>query len=283
MTDPSAAEVRRLRAGEGLSVRQIQARTGLGRNRVYALLRGVPPPAWTRRPTAKDGLRAAAVALRGEGRSVDDIATQLGVAKSTAYLWVRHLPLDPDDEAARERRRAHSKVMTDARWAAHRQARDAARAATVADAAAWVGSLRHRELILVGAALYWAEGEKAKPWRPHECRVRFINSDPGLVDVFIRFVEATGTPRETLRFRVSIHETADSEAAVRWWAERVGVPVEAFRPTSLKRHRPDTIRRNTGADYRGCLIVEVPRSRQLYWRIEGIMRGMGDGGGGEGR
>ncbi|MFI9642037.1 helix-turn-helix domain-containing protein [Micromonospora sp. NPDC051925] len=90
MTDPTAAEVRRLRAEEGLSVRQIQARTGLGRNRVYALLRGVPPPAWTRRPTAKDGLRAAAVALRGEGCSVNDIATRLGVAKSTAYLWVKH-------------------------------------------------------------------------------------------------------------------------------------------------------------------------------------------------
>ncbi|WP_328340304.1 helix-turn-helix domain-containing protein [Micromonospora sp. NBC_00421] len=277
MTDPTAAEVRRLRAEEGLSVRQIQARTGLGRNRVYALLRGVPPPAWTRRPTAKDGLRAAAVALRGEGCSVDDIAARVEVAKSTAYLWVRHLPLDPDEEAARERRRAHSKVMTDARWVAHRQARDAARTAVVSDASAWVGSMQHRELILVGAALYWAEGEKAKPWRPHECRVRFINSDPGLVDVFIRFVEVMGAPRETLRFRVSIHETADSEAAVRWWAERVAVPIEAFRPTSLKRHRPTTVRRNTGEDYRGCLIVEVPRSRQLYWRIEGIMRGMSDG------
>ncbi|MEV4832545.1 resolvase [Micromonospora sp. NPDC049257] len=283
MTDPTAAEVRRLRVEEGLSVRQIQARTGLGRNRVYALLRGVAAPAWTRRPTAKDGLRAAAVALRGEGCSVNDIAVRLGVAKSTAYLWVRHLPLDPDEEIAAERRRAHSKVMTDARWSAHRQARDTARAATVADAATWVGSMRHRELIMVGAALYWAEGEKAKPWRPHECRVRFINSDPGLVDIFVRFVEAMGAPRATLRFRVSIHETADSEAAVRWWAERVGVPAETFRPTSLKRHRPTTVRHNTGEDYRGCLIVDVPRSRQMYWRIEGIMKGMGDGGDGEGR
>ncbi|MFJ8689209.1 resolvase [Micromonospora wenchangensis] len=283
MTDPTAAEVRRLRGEKGLSVRQIQARTGLGRNRVYALLRDGAPPARTRRPAARDDLRAAAVALRGEGCSVGDIAARLGVAKSTAYLWVRHLPLDPDEEVARERRRAHSKAMTDARWSAHRHARDAARAAAVADAAAWVGSMGNRELVMVGAALYWAEGEKAKPWRPHECRVRFINSDPGLVDIFVRFVEAMGVPREALRFRVSIHETADAEAAVRWWAGRVAVSAETFRPTSLKRHRPTTVRRNTGEDYRGCLIVEVPRSRQLYWRIEGIMKGMGDGTGGGGR
>ncbi|MFY1685304.1 helix-turn-helix domain-containing protein [Micromonospora sp. WMMD730] len=257
MTDPTAAEV---------------PRPGVG-----------APPAGTRRPAARDELRAAAVALRGEGRSVGDIAARLGVAKSTAYLWVRHLPLDPDEEVARERRRAHSKVMTDARWSAHQQARDAARAAAVADAAAWVGSMEHRELVMVGAALYWAEGEKTKPWRPHECRVRFINSDPGLVGIFVRFVEAMGVSREALRFRVSIHETADAEAAVRWWAERVAVPAETFRPTSFKRHRPTTVRRNTGEEYRGCLIVEVPRSRQLYWRIEGIMKGMGDGAAGEGR
>ncbi|WKU04089.1 helix-turn-helix domain-containing protein [Micromonospora sp. HUAS LYJ1] len=74
MTDPTAAEVRRLRDGA--------------------------PPARTRSPAARDDLRAAAVALRGEGRSVGDIAARLGVAKSTAYLWVRHLPLDPDEEGA---------------------------------------------------------------------------------------------------------------------------------------------------------------------------------------
>jgi hypothetical protein len=78
MTDPLAAEARRLRAVEQLSVRQIQARLGIGKDRVYALLRGVPPPDWTRRPNAKDGLRAEAVELRAEGRSVNDIARELG-------------------------------------------------------------------------------------------------------------------------------------------------------------------------------------------------------------
>ncbi|MGC4804511.1 helix-turn-helix domain-containing protein [Micromonospora sp. DT233] len=277
MEDSSAVEVRRLRTVEGLSVRQIRARTGLGRNRVQELLRGVPPPEWTRRPNAKDELHAEAVELRRQGCSVPDIATRLGVSRSTAYLWVRHLPQGPADEAGRERRRAHSKAMTDAQWAAHRQARDSARAAAGDAAAAWVGGLERRELILVGAALYWAEGAKAKPWRPNDCRVRFVNSDPLLIDVFVRFVEAMGVAREALSFRVSIHETADPAAAVRWWAEQVRVAPEVFRPVSLKRHRPTTVRRNTGEGYRGCLTVEVPRGRELYWRIEGIMKGMGDG------
>ncbi|MGX7669794.1 helix-turn-helix domain-containing protein [Plantactinospora sp. DSM 117369] len=276
MVDPLAAEARRLRTVELLSAREIRRRLSIGKDRLSALLRDVPPPEWTKRPNAKDELRDRAVELRAAGRSVPEIADELGVAKSTAYRWVRHLPLDPDPEAEADRRRAHSRRMTDALWGPHRAARDAARAETIKATAAWVKSLRYRELILVGAAIYWCEGAKAKPWRPNDCRVKFVNSDPGLVLLFIRFVEALGVRRSVLRFQVSIHETADAEAAGRWWSDLVDVPVEAFRRPSLKRHRPETNRRNTGDGYRGCLVIDVPGSSRLYWKIEGIMRGMTD-------
>ncbi|HEX2772100.1 MAG TPA: resolvase, partial [Micromonosporaceae bacterium] len=128
--------------------------------------------------------------------------------------------------------------------------------------------------LLIGAAIYWCEGTKAKPWRPNDCRVRLVNSDPMLVLLFLRFLEALGVPLASLRFRVSIHESADVAAAVEWWAQLVGVPAESFQRTTLKRERPRTRRRNVGDDYRGCLAVEVPRSSRIYWWIEGIMRGM---------
>ncbi|MBO4164904.1 helix-turn-helix domain-containing protein [Micromonospora antibiotica] len=272
MTDPTAAEVRRLRAEEGLSVRQIQARTGLGRSRVYALLRGVAAPAWTRRPTAKDGLRAAAVALRGEGRSVNDIAVRLGVAKSTAYLWVRHLPLDPDEETAAARRRARAKARNDGRWAAHRETRDAAQAEVHSRMRETVGQLADREVLLLGAALYWCEGTKSKPWRRHD-HVQFVNTDAGLLRLFLRFLAACGVERDAPTYRVSIHESADAAAAQRWWAETLDLPPDRFRRATLKRHQPTT-RHNTGEGYHGCLVVDVAKSRELYWKIEGIVAGL---------
>ncbi|PZF99174.1 helix-turn-helix domain-containing protein [Micromonospora deserti] len=267
MTDPLAAEVRRLRTVEQLSVREIRARTGLGRNRVYELLRGVPPPERSRRPTAKDDLRAEAVALRADGLSVPEIAARLGVARSTAYLWVRHLPLDADDA---ERRRAHARLMIEARWAAHREARDAAQAAERARAAALVGRLDERDVLLLGAAIYWCEGTKSKPWRRDD-HLQFINSDPGLLALFLRFLQACGVDRAVPTYRVSIHETADPGAAERWWAARLGLPIHRFRRATLKKHKPGTVRRNVDADYRGCLVINVPRSRELYWRIEGMI------------
>ncbi|MFI6130408.1 helix-turn-helix domain-containing protein [Micromonospora sp. NPDC051141] len=269
MTDPLAAEARRLRVEEQLSVAEIRARLGIGRDRASALLRGVPPPEWTRRPRARDDDRAEALRLRAAGRSVNQIAEQLGVAKSTAYQWVRHLPLDPDAAVA-ERRRAHSKVMTDARWGAYREARDAAQAAEQARAAGAVGVLSERDLLVLGAAIYWCEGAKSKPWR-RAVTVQFVNSDPGLLALFLRFLEVCGIGRSVPTYRVSIHESADAEDAVRWWAERLRLPVDRFRRTVLKRHKPTTVRRNTGDTYHGCLVITVPRGRALYWRIEGMI------------
>nr|WP_230417007.1 helix-turn-helix domain-containing protein [Micromonospora tarapacensis] len=234
------------------------------------MLRGVPAPGRTRRPNAKDDLRAEAVAFRRMGYSVPEIAGRLGVSRSTAYLWLRHLPLDQQSGGGQERRHLHSKTMTEARWAAHRRARDEAQGQTHALAAQVVGQLDDRDLLLVGAVIYWCEGAKSKPWRRYD-HVQFINSDPGLLSLFLRFLETCGVDRAVPTYRVSIHETADAIAAAEWWATELRLPPDRFRRATLKRHNPATLRRNTGEDYRGCLVINVPRSRELYWRIEGMI------------
>lgn len=269
----SAGEARRLRVEEQLSIGQIQQRLGVTKHVLTDWLRGIPAPEWTRRPTAKDELRARAVELRGQGWSVNDIALELGVARSTAWLWVRHLPLDRDTERAKAKR-AHAKLMTDARWDRSRAARDAQRLATSDAAAARVGLLSGRELLLLGAVAYWCEGIKTKPWRPNDFRAIFVNSDPTLLALFLAFLEDQGIPRDSVVYRVSIHESADATAAAQWWAHRLHLDLAWFQRPTLKRHLPKTSRHNTGDEYHGCLTVTVPRGRELYWRIEGIMAGV---------
>jgi hypothetical protein len=136
------------------------------------------------------------------------------------------------------------------------------------------GQLSRRDLLLLGAVAYWCEGTKAKPWRPTSLNLQFINGDETLILLFLRFVEALGVDRTTLRYRLSIHESADVQAATRSWAEVVGVPAERFQRATLKTHNPSTVRRNTGYSYRGCLVVYVPKSARLYWVVEGVMRGL---------
>jgi transposase-like protein len=77
----------------GKSRREIKQILGITSNATLdKALAGVPPPEWTRRPRAKDGIRAVARELRGQGLGYDDIAAKLGVSKSSVSLWVRDLP-----------------------------------------------------------------------------------------------------------------------------------------------------------------------------------------------
>jgi transcriptional regulator with XRE-family HTH domain len=229
-------------------------------------LRGTPPPEWTRRPRARDEDHAEARRLREEeGLSYAQIAARLGVSKSSISLWIRDMPrpahLSPEE--------SHKRAVAGLRqhWERKHAYRDEFRAAASRE----IGQLTDRETIIAGAIAYWCEGSKTKPWRTAGARVTFINSDPSLIRFFLRFLDIAGIERTDLVFRVQIHESADVAAAERFWQELTGAPVDQFRRPTLKRHNPKTVRKNTGEDYRGCLVVNVRRSGEFYRKIEGWM------------
>ena len=101
-------------------------------------------------------------------------------------------------------------------WEAERPVREAKREATRAAAAAEIGALTQRELLIAGAIAYWCEGAKNKPYHRQD-RVMFMNSDPGLITFFLRFLDAAGVGRDRLIYRVQIHESADVAAAEHFW------------------------------------------------------------------
>jgi transposase len=251
----------------GHSRREIKEILGIGSNQTLTeALRGEPPPEWTRRPRAKDDLHARARELREQGLDYEEIAGALGVSKSSVSLWVRDMPRPErlSYEECCKRSAEGSRVY----WEAERPAREARREAVRVAAAGQIGVLSKREVIIAGAVAYWCEGAKNKPYRRQD-RVVFINSDPGLVKFFLRFLDEAGVAPAQLRFRVQIHETADIAGAERFWRGVTGAEPARFHRATLKRHNPRTVRKNVGADYHGCLIVSVRQGADLYRRIEG--------------
>jgi transposase len=251
----------------GHSRREIKQILGVGSNQTLnEALRGEPPPEWTRRPRAKDDLHARARELREQGLDYEEIAGALGVSKSSVSLWVRDMPRPErlSYEECCKRSAEGSRVY----WEAERPAREARREAVRVAAAGQIGVLSKREVIIAGAVAYWCEGAKNKPYRRQD-RVVFINSDPGLVKFFLRFLDEAGVAPAQLRFRVQIHETADIAGAERFWRGVTGAEPARFHRATLKRHNPRTVRKNVGADYHGCLIVSVRQGADLYRRIEG--------------
>lgn len=264
--DQSLAQRAQVMRAEGATYAQIKAALGVGSSTVSRLLgtsgKGRPAP---RIPAE---VREEACELRRQGLSVPEIARELGIARSTAWLITKDIPWTPTrDPAARRAEGARSY------WRAESERRDRSRRQAQSAAAESVGHLSDRELLLAGAALYWAEGSKAKPWRRQE-RLVFTNSDPDVIRLYLAWLRLLGVSSDQLTYRVGIHESANVVAAERYWAEIVGITPEALAPTSLKRHRPVTSRRNTGDHYHGCLVVRVRRSAELYWKMSGLWSGL---------
>jgi transcriptional regulator with XRE-family HTH domain len=86
-----AARAARLRRS-GLGVKRIARELGISAHRAMVLVRDVPLPASVPRPRARDGVRAAALLLRAEGRTYDEIHDELSVSKGTLSLWLRDEP-----------------------------------------------------------------------------------------------------------------------------------------------------------------------------------------------
>jgi hypothetical protein len=254
---------------EGLSLRQIRDHLKVHNNDILnRLVKGEPPPEWTKRPNAKDDLREKARELRLQGMTYDQIQVELGCSKSSISLWVRDLP-KPQPRYTPEEQRA----LMNAGLKKLRDAHDEERKAIKLAAHQEIGNLSDRELFLIGVGLYWAEGAKDKPYR--RCEVlQFINSDPNVIKLFLRWLELLGVTRERMHFRVSIHESADAPEAERFWANLAGVDTSAFQRATLKKHNPRTTRKNTTDIYRGCLVIYVTKSADLYRRMEGAWYGI---------
>jgi hypothetical protein len=197
--------------------------------------------------------------------SYKQIRSILGGSMSALSLWLRDIPLTELQRAGLKRRHLDA-VRRTAR--ANHERRLAREAVITRATAAEVGRVSARDLFIAGVVAYAAEGEKRRPWQS-SVPVKLINSDPRMIKLFIRWLSLIGVGRSSLTFRVAIHQDADLDQALRFWSNVVGVPADQFHRTTLKKGNPKTTRRNTGREYRGCLVIRVRRSGDLNKRLDG--------------
>jgi hypothetical protein len=158
--------------------------------------------------------RAQARRLRANGLPLADIATRLGVSKSSVSLWVRDVAFEPRPRVDRGRRRAPNTLQ---------RRKQAEIDRLLAEGRDRVGRLSEREFLVAGVALYAGEGSKG------DGGLRFANSDPRMIVFFCSWLRRFFQIDESrLRVHLYLHQGLDLAAAIAYWSELTRIPPAQF-------------------------------------------------------
>jgi hypothetical protein len=193
--------------------------------------------------------------LRAQNRTLQDIATALGVSKSSVSLWVRDVHFTPSKRRSGPQQRLHPL----------HEAKVAQIAALNVEGIERIGTLSDAAFLVAGVALYAGEGSK------REGCVRFANSDTAMIRFFCAwFRRFFAVDEARLRARVYLHQGLDLDAAQAHWSTASGIPLDQF--GKAYRAVPDsTIRRNKHEF--GCFYVNYSCSR-THRQIMGLVRAL---------
>ncbi len=203
-------------------------------------------------------------ALRADAWTLNEIAAELGVSKSSVSLWVRDVAFDEAARAARAgaNRNRGAQCRRPSRL---RVEKEAEIARLLAEGRERLGRLSERDLLVAGTALYAGEGAK------RDGDVVFANSDFRMVVLFLRFLRTFFEIDERrLRARVYLHEGLDLAAATAFWSMATDIPESQFRKPY--RAVPDrSIRR--AKHVHGCVYVRYSCST-THRAIAGLIAGL---------
>jgi len=214
-----------------------------------------------------------AITLRKQGKTYCEILAVVPVVKSTLSLWLRSVSL-----ATPQKQRLTTKKHESQKRGAQARKTQRLLSTRVIQAAATeeVGSLTLRERLLIGAALYWAEGSKEKTYRP-SVRLEMANSDPEMVRFFMRWLrENIQVPDEQIILIVHLHRNHlhDLSKHTQFWLDVTGLTKANCGAPIIKTHNPKTKRHNIAETYRGLATIRVRRSVSLNRHTQGLIYGI---------
>lgn len=156
--------------------------------------------------------QARARELRAEAWTLDEIAAELGVSKSSVSLWVRDVEFDP--RPRRTARRREPNVLQ------RKKAKEIER--LLVEGRERIGTLSERDFLVAGTALYAGEGFKAE-------KVGMANTNPAILHFFVNWLRHFFEIDERrLKASIYLHEGLSLDTAVHFWSDLLDIPEERF-------------------------------------------------------
>lgn len=206
--------------------------------------------------------------LRRRGKSIIEVANELGVAKSTASLWCREIKLTKKQSeqllanriaAGHRGRIIGANTNKQKRIDAIKLGKDSGKRE--------IGSISKRDLLILATALFWAEGAKTGS------RFMFINSDPDMILCVCRYlveVENIEPNRFFLTIQINrIHEPRINKI-YNFWSNYLNLPLSQFGSPYYINVVPKKIYANNDSYY-GIARLRVNGGASLQYKLLGYI------------
>lgn len=220
----------------------------------------------------QNNLHQKAIELRLKGKSYNEIKRALGIPKSTLSSWFKNftLPL-PIKQILEEKRRAPRQQLMEFNRR-RTKAIQKENKKIIQDAANEIKKISKYDLLLVGTALYWAEGYNNQS-KVHSPYLSFGNSNPNIVALYVYFLrKCMQIPTEKMRPFVQVHHNVNVKSAIAFWAKICNIPKEKFHITHQISSAGKNKRPYNSLPY-GTFKLDVSGRRNFY-QIKGWIDGL---------
>ena len=144
------------------------------------------------------------VALRKTGHSMSEIKKVVLRCKASIFKYMKNVEVLPKYKAILKAKQGGSRYKSSCNW-------DMARA----KAKTLISNPTFSDKMFILSCLYWGEGNKNE--------LSLINSDPGLIKIFIDCLLEIGDKKDDLKVTLRLYDDLSKSEAINYWAKVLAI------------------------------------------------------------
>ena len=190
-------------------------------------------------------IKNKATELRQAGLSIGNIAKTLSISKSTASLWVKHVPLPTELRAFLKKNELNGRIKGQQIMKAKRELKKKIIQKEAQQTIKNIPKKNNELYQLYAAIIFWCEGNK----KPLNC-VNLANSDPKLIETFLLCLrKGFKIDEKKLHALIHLHDYHNEKKQLEFWSKVTKIPKNQFYNSYKKTTNKIRKRKN----YPGCL------------------------------
>jgi hypothetical protein len=197
-------------------------------------------------------IKVDAVKLRQKGFSLSEISQKLSISKSTASLWLKDISLSPLAINNLKRKKILGQYKTILLRKKKRKTllSEIEKLSTKTIDKIYLNKNLAKTFC---SLIYYCEGIKGS-----DTRVTFINSEPTLIKLFLKFFRtAFKTSENKFRVLMHLHNYHDEKTQKLFWSGITKIPISQFSKTFWKQNTAKRIKKS----YPGCISIRYYDAR----------------------